>query len=453
MHDFALINGVVATSGLGTRRMNIGVIDGKIATLTDGAVEAEEILDADGLTVIPGLIDEHVHGFLGYDWETYQGMTRAAAKGGVTTIVDMPFDKPPTLSARALIEKLAAIKSECYIDYAAFGGYLEDDPDEMAAMASAGVVAYKLFPEGLTPPDIVFPGVRAGQTLDVMRRARKEDLTVVVHCEDTSIVELETRRLKAEGRTDPGAWDEARPWFSELAAVQQVSFLAEITGCRTVIAHTPSPQSVVHVRDARVRGADVWIETCPHYLCLTKEQMAADSRLKWNPPSRDAASVEELWLLLKEGHIHTIATDHAPLPKLVDADIWDQAPGVGNGLEVMLSVIGTEALHRRDVPLTQLVDLVSTTPARLFGMFPAKGTISVGSDADFAVVETSGRREIDARNLEYHDQEAWSPFDGWEVRVYPVYTIVRGRIIYAEGDVVGVPGYGEFVTKHVVAAV
>jgi len=448
LHELALINGTVVTTGNGIQRVNIGVRDGRVETLTDDPIDADEVLDVEGLTVLPGLIDEHVHGFYGYNWETYQGATRAAAKGGVTTIVDMPFDRPPTLTADALREKLEAIKSECFVDYAAFGGYLEDDPGEMAAMADAGVVAYKLFPEGLTPPDIVYPGVRGGQTLDAMRRARKEDLTVVIHCEDASIVEVETARLKSEGRSDPGAWDEARPWFSELDAVQQVSLLAEVTGCRSVIAHTPSPQSVTHVSHARARGADVWIETCPHYLCLTKEKMAADTRLKWNPPSRDAASVEELWRLLKEGHIHTIATDHAPLPKVAGADIWTQAPGVGNGLEVMLCVVATEALHRRGVSLPQIVDLTSTTPARLFGLFPRKGTIAIGSDADFAVIETDGRRQIDARDLEYHRQEKWSPFDGWEVRVYPVYTVVRGNVIYAEGEIVGQPGYGQFVTKY-----
>ena len=442
-HDLALINGRAVLPGGVVEHVNIGVREGKIATLTDAALDAEETIDVEGLTVLPGLVDEHFHVFRGYGWETYPGATRAAAKGGITTVVDMPLDKPPTLTAEALREKLDAIRDECHVDYAAFGGYLESDPDEIAAMAAAGAVAFKLFTGGVAPPGM-YPGVTAGQMLDAMRRIKAEDRTVVVHSENAPIVDFETARLRAEGRNDVATWDEARPWFSELEAVQRVSLVAEVTGCRTVIAHVTAPQSVVAVGEARRRGADVWVETCPHYLCLTLEEMAGDARLKWNPPSRDRASVDRLWQLLGEGHIHTIGSDHAPLPKEPGADIWTQLPGAGNGLETMLALVGTEALHHRDVSLAQLTDLLSTTPARLFGLYPRKGTNRIGSDADFAVIETDGRRVLDAQELEYHEQLKWSPFDGREVRVYPLYTVLRGRLIFAEGAVVGERGYGEF---------
>jgi allantoinase len=446
LHELALVNGRVVLPG-GVESVNIGMRGGKIATFTDGALDAEETLDVEGLTVLPGLVDEHFHVFRGYGWETYQGATRAAAKAGITSVVDMPLDRPPTLTRGALVEKLEAMRGDCYVDYAAFGGYLENDPDEMAAMAAAGAVAYKLFTGGVAPPGM-YPGVTAGQILDAMRRAKREDLVVVVHCENAPIVDFETARLQAEGRTDPGVWDEARPWFGELEAVNRVSLLAKVTGCRTIIAHVSSPQSVLAVREARSGGADVWVETCPHYLCVTKEEMTADVRLKWNPPSRERRLVDELWRLLRDGHIHAIGSDHAPLPKVAGGDIWTQPPGAGNGLETMLPVIATEALYRRDVGLPRVADLLSTMPAKLFGLYPRKGTIALGSDADFAVVETEGRRTLDACELEYHEQERWSPFDGREVRVYPVYTIVRGRVVFAEGEVVGRPGYGEFLTRR-----
>ena len=444
-YDLALANGHVVLPGGLVERVDVGVREGRIAAIADGALEADETIDVTGLTVLPGLVDEHFHVFRGYGWETYENATRAAAKGGITSVVDMPLDRPPTLTADALREKLAAIADECHVDYAAFGGYLESDPGEIAAMAAAGAVAFKLFTGGVAPPGM-YPGVTAGQILDAMRRVQAEGRTVVVHSENAPIVDFETARIQAEGRSDVAAWDEARPWFSELEAVQRVSLVAEVTGCRTVIAHVTAPRSVDAVREARSRGADVWVETCPHYLCLTLEDMASDLRLKWNPPSRDRASVDELWRQLRRGDVHTVGSDHAPLPKNGDADIWTQLPGAGNGLETMLSVVGTEALYHRDIELPMLVDLLATTPARLFGLYPRKGAIRVGSDADFAVVETSGRRVLDARDLEYHDQPAWSPFDGREVRVYPVYTILRGRVIAAEGQVVGQPGDGEFLS-------
>jgi allantoinase len=445
-HDLAITGGQVLLADGRIEPVTIGVRAGRVSALADGPLDAEETLDVGGLTVLPGLVDEHFHVFWGYGWETYRGATRAAAKGGITTVVDMPLDKPPILTAGRLQEKLAHVRSECLVDYALFGGAPGDDPDEIAALAEAGVVALKLFTGGVAPPGM-YPGADTGQILDCMRRAKRDDLTVVVHCENAEIVDFETARLQAEGRTDPAAWDEARPWYSELEAVQRVALVAEVTGCRTVIAHVTAPESVAYVRDARARGADVWIETCPHYLCVTLEDMAADARLKWNPPSRSGESVERLWRLLAEGHVHAIGSDHAPLAKIPGADVWAQLPGAGNGLEGMLPLVATEAA-RRGIPLPRVAGLLSTMPAKLFGLFPRKGTIAVGSDADFCVVETNGSKVIDARELEYHEQEKWSPFDGREVTVYPVYTILRGRVIFAEGSVTGEPGFGELVAKH-----
>ena len=442
--DFALTGGNVVLPDGRLEPLNVGVLDGRIASITDQALDADETLDVGGLTVAPGLIDEHFHVFWGYGWETYQGATRAAAKGGITTVVDMPLDNPATLTVQRLQEKLAHVRSESYVDYALFGGFPGDDPDEVAALADAGIVALKLFTGGVAPPGM-YPGADTGQILDGMRRAHAAGLVVVVHCENAELVDFETARLQAEGRSGAEAWDEARPWYSEVEAVQRVALAAEVTGCRTVIAHVTSHQSVEAVRDARSRGADVWVETCPHYLCLTTEDMAKDGRLKWNPPSRNPASVERLWELLRDGHVHTIGTDHAPLPKQPGADVWTQLPGAGNGLEPMLPVVATEAA-RRGIPLQRVVDLLSTTPARLFGLYPRKGTIAVGADADFAVLETNGRRKLDAQDLEYHDQEKWSPYDGWEVTVYPVYTVLRGRVIAADGKVLGEPGGGEFIS-------
>ena len=287
---------------------------------------------------------------------------------------------------------------------------------------------------------------RLGQMLDALRRAKALGVPVVVHSENAAIVAFETARLQAEGRNDPRAWDEARPWFAELEATERVCLLAEVTCCRTIIAHVPSPQAVRAIAAARARGADVWTETCTHQLCLTQDDMAQDTRLKWNPPTRDRASVDELWQLLADGEIHTVGSDHAPLPKTKDADIWTQNPGAGDAVETMFPVFATEAIHERGIDVTRVVDLLSTTPARLFGLYPRKGTIQVGADADFTIAETNGRRRLDARDLEFIEtQERWSPFDGRELRVFPQYTIVRGRPVFAEGDVMVEPGYGQFL--------
>jgi allantoinase len=452
LHDLALVNGQVVLPGGIAKPANIGVREGRIATITDQSIDADENLDVDGLTVLPGLIDEHFHTWWGYDWDTHENSTRAAAKGGITTVVEMPLDRPLTLSAAALEAKLAKVGDDYFIDYAAFGGYLEADPDEMSAMADAGVVAFKLF-TGATAPPGVYPGVDSGQMLDALRRAKELEIPVVVHSENAAIVAFESARLQAEGRYDPRAWDEARPWFAELEATERVCLLAQVTGCRTIIAHVPSPQAVRAIAAARARGANVWAETCTHQLCLTQDDMAQDTRLKWNPPTRDRESVEELWALLVQRQVHTIGSDHAPLPKKAGADIWEQNPGAGDAVETMFPVFATEAMHSRGISIGHVTDLLSTMPAKLFGLYPRKGAIQIGSDADFTVVETDGHRVLDAGDLEFiPSQEKWSPFDGRELRVFPQYTIVRGRIIFAEGSVVGEPGYGQYLTNSRVAA-
>jgi allantoinase len=217
-----------------------------------------------------------------------------------------------------------------------------------------------------------------------------------------------------------------------------------------VIAHVSSPQTIDAVDEARRHGADVWIETCHHYLCGSKDDALKDNRLKWNPPTRDAQSVDWMWRQLLEGKIHSIASDHGPLAKNPDANVWEQNPGAGNGVEVMFPVFATEALHRRGVSIGMIAELMAETPARLFRL-QRKGSIAVHGDADFTIVETDGSKKLDAGELEYHEQERWCPFDGMELKVYPVYTVLRGQTVFAEGEVRGRPGDGRFLAREAVA--
>ncbi len=444
MHDLAIVNGEVVLPGGRLERLNIGSVGGRIDVLSSGPIEAEETIDATGLTVLPGLVDEHFHVFRNYGWETYEGATRAAIKGGVTTVVDMPLDNPPPLTGEALREKISGIAGRCHLDYALFGGYLDTDPDEMTAMAEAGASAFKLFTGGVAPPGM-YPGVDDGQLLDALRRVAELGSIVTVHSENAFMVDFETKRLQGAGRTDMAAWDEARPWFSETAAAQTVALVAQVTGARAVIAHASSPQTIEAIDVARRRGADVWAETCHHFLCRPEGDALEDPRAKWNPPTRDAASVDWMWQQVREGKIHSVGSDHAPLEKDPQANVWEQKPGAGNGAELVFPVFATEALHDRDIGIERVVELMAGSPARLFGLDPRKGAITIGSDADFAIVETKGSRQLDADDLEYHEQPKWSPFHGMELKVFPIYTVLRGRTVYAEGEVRGEPGDGEFI--------
>jgi dihydroorotase (multifunctional complex type) len=440
-HDLAVVGGDVVLDGGSVERVNLGVSDGRIVTLTDGPLDARETLDAGGLTVLPGVVDQHFHVFWNYEWETYENATRAAAKGGVTTVVDMPLDNPPTLTAEALRGKLSEIAGACHVDYASFGGYLAEDPSEMERMAEAGASCFKLFTGGVAPPGM-YPGVDDGQLLDALRRAAAIGLPVTVHAETAYIVDFETNRLMGEGRTDMAAWDDARPWYSELAAAHTVALLAEVTGARVILAHVSSPQTMEALAGFRARGVDVWTETGHHYVCSTKEQALEDSRLKWNPPTRAAAEVERMWDLIADGEVNSVGSDHAPLPKAEGADVWSQPPGPGNNVQTILTIFATQA-RERGLPLGRIVDLVSTRPAKLFGLYPRKGAIRLGSDADLAIVDTNASRTLDPQELEYIEgQVKWSPFEGMDVTVDPVHTVLRGKVICSRGEILGTPGDG-----------
>lgn len=447
--DLSVLNGRVMLPGGDLVTANIGVRGGKIIEISSETIDAETIVDASGKVVIPGLVDQHFHCWWGYGVETHEIATRAAARGGVTTLVEMPLDRPATITSELLSAKLSEVGDKYHVDYAAIGGYCPDRPEEVHAMVRAGVISIKIFTGDVAPPGM-FAGTSDGELMDLMRRVKSENVALMAHCENAGIVSAETARVRAEGKTGPAAWDEARPWFAEVDAVQRLATLAKATGARVIVVHISTPEAVDVITAARRDGVDIWAETLPHQLCLDLESGGDDARLKWNPPPRSRKAVDGLWDRLARGEIHSIASDHAPLTKINGADIWNQNPGAGNVLETMLPVVATEAIFKRGVSLAQLVEAMAVNPAKILGLYPRKGAIQVGADADLVVLETNGKRVIDGQALEFFDQTAkWSPYHGREVRVFPVSTIVRGTVVYRDGEVVGPLGYGKYVTKHV----
>lgn len=444
-YDLVVKGGRAVLPGGIEAQVDIGVRSGKIAAISSDRLTGAQVIDATHQVVIPGVVDEHFHVFLGYPWENFPNATAGALKGGVTTVIDMPLDNPAPLTGAAIREKRDMVKRECRCDFALYGGYLQGRPEEMENQAGEHVAGFKLFTDGAAPPGM-YPGVDAGEQLEAMAVAARLGRTVAVHCENAFIIDQLSETLRAQGRLDGGVWDEARPVIAEIDAIRRTVSLASHTGARTVVVHVSVAEGADIVHKARSQGHPIWVETCPHYLLITKEDMDRDIRFKWNPPSRSRPLVDQLWEAVRRGWVQTIGSDHANLGK-TGTDIWSMAPGAP-GVETMLTTVMTEAVWERDVSLSQVVDLLCANPAQVYGLYPRKGCIAVGADADLVLLNWNTERRIDASKLEILGTK-WSPFDGRLVRVHPTSTILRGQVVMQDDHVLATPGHGEFVPAFV----
>jgi allantoinase len=445
-YDLVVKNGDVVFSDGTVTKAHIGVKDGVIAAFSSSKLAGRNEIDANNLTVFPGVIDQHFHVFVGFGWETWENATRAAARGGITTVIKMPLDKPPTITVQELHKSRARAKKDAYIDHAFLGGFVPDDPEELGKQAEAGVVGYKLFQDHTAPPGM-YPGLNSGQQYDAFVRIAKLGLTATVHSEDPFLIDVLSERLRKAGHNNPDVWEDARPPVSELLGILRTVLLAKEARCRTVVAHVSIPTGVNAVSEAREEGYDVYAETCPHYLLLTKDHLAQDARLKYNPPSREREAVEMMWKLLAQGYVHSIGSDHAPLKKNKSASIWDMAPGAGNAVEVMLPLIATEALFNRGLTISRIAEVLASNPAKIFGLYPKKGCLGIGSDADMVLLDLKAEERVNSQTLCYTDEQGkWSPYENWAVRVIPRMTILRGEVIMRDGEMLVRPGFGQPLT-------
>ncbi|MBN1858806.1 amidohydrolase family protein [Candidatus Bipolaricaulota bacterium] len=425
--------------------LNIGIRGGKIAAVTLDPIDGEETIDAAGNWIIPGLVDEHFHVFCGYGCETWANATTAAAKGGVTTVAKMPLDKPATVSGNELAQSIARAGEEAVVDHVFWGGVDPTNFGGLAEQAALGVAGYKLFIEGAAPPGM-YPTCNAAQMLDAFKRIAALKSTAIVHAENGLIADLCTEQLRSQGVTRPDAWSDARPPIAELEGIARTILLAEAVNCRTIVAHVSVPRALEMIAEARASGVRISAETCPQYLLLSRDHLRKDKRLKWNPPCRTREEVEGMWELLRKGLIGAIASDHGPLPKDESADIWDISAGVGNMAEIMLSLMLSEGIFKREIGISLLVEKMSAQPARNLGLYPRKGAICVGADADLVIVDMDQAKAIRGTDLCYTAGH-WSAFDGWDVHAVPITTILRGKIVAQDGDLVAEPGYGMKVDR------
>lgn len=436
--DLVVRDGWVVTPA-GVFRGGVAIRDGVFAAI--GADEAlpqgAQTVEAGGRHILPGVIDTHVHfrePGLTHKEDLATG-SAAAACGGVTTVLEMPNTVPPTSTVEAFQAKKALAEARSHVDVGLYGVVLQDNVERLPALAQAGVVAFKLF-MGETTGGI--PAPDDGRFLEACALIAKTGLVLAVHAENNPIIQRWMARYKAEGRTDPKVWDEARPAIAELEAIQRAILFAAQYGTKLHIVHLTARDALPLIAAARARGLRVTAETCPHYIFLDSSQANRLGTLfRMNPPIRSREDADALWAGLLDGRVDSIATDHAPHTReeKVRPSIWDVQSGFP-GVETCLPLLLT-AVSQGRMSLTHLVRLACENPARIFGLFPQKGVIRVGSDADLVLVDLEREGKIEAAAL--HSKSKLSPYDGWKVKGLPVMTVVRGQVVMRDGEIVGPP--------------
>lgn len=449
--DLVIENGTIVTEDE-TFPGAIAITDGKIVAVgpVNQMPPARETVDAAGLHVLPGAIDVHVHfrepGMEEKeDWET--GST-AAVMGGVTTVFEMPNTDPPvdTLEHYELKLSLARAKSVC--DFGIYGVLGEHNLDQLEPMANAGAIGFKLF-LGNTTGNLPCPSDGAVlEGFEILARLGKR---CSIHAENSPILFWREDRLKAAGLEAPHYHLAARTDVCALEALSKSCILSEWTGARIHIVHESTSLSLPYIRFYKARGVDVTVETLPQYLYLSVEDMdrPGGEKLRMNPPIREAYHQEPLWDALLDGTIDMISTDHAPHTPAEKAGnrIWDVAcgfPGVETCMPLMLT-----AVHEGRMTINQYVKISAANPARAWGLEGQKGAIQPGADADLVLVDLDRRETLAADRL--HSRGKVSAFEGKEVTGWPVATMVRGRMVMREGELLVPPGWGEPVNQKMPA--
>jgi allantoinase len=400
-------------------------------------------IDARGLFVLPGLIDVHLHfnepGRT--EWEGGATGSRALAAGGGTLFFDMPLNSTPcTLNAREVDRKGAALEASSITDFAIWGGLVPGSVANMADMAARGVIGFKAFMSNSGLPE--FPRADDVTLFDGLREAARLGLPVAVHAENEELTRGLAERITARTAR---AFLDSRPVVAELDAIQRALLLAREARAQLHIVHVSSGRGVAMAAEARAHGVDVSIETCPHYLFFTDEDVERLGAVaKCAPPLRPSVEREALWDQLLRGHVDIVASDHSPAPpSMKSGDVVSAWGGIA-GVQSTLAVLLDRGWHARRLPLERITALVAAEPARRFRI-AGKGSLQPGHDADIVLVDLDARFTLTADHL--HQRHKMSPYLGSSFRGAVRRTIRRGETIFMDGQITASTG-GRLVRPH-----
>jgi len=422
---------------------DIAVKNGKIvkSEKLDDSDTADEIYDAEGKYILPGIIDAHVHfrdpGLT--DKEDFESGSIAAAMGGITLIADMPNVIPVTSTVERFNEKKDIAKEKSYVDYAIFALLNNDNLHEVEDFQNAGALGFKVF-FGTSTGDIAAPSFEV--LVQQMDKCASLGMRIGFHAESNEVNQNFTSIAKKETDDPDGFWlDYARPVVSEVYAIKTIVSLAQNENIKIHIHHITSEDGVFTVDEAKQAGLDITLETCPHYLLFDCQNV----NHKVYPPIREESHKDGLWEAIGSKIIDMVASDHAP-HTAADKEIkgWEK-PGGLSGVETIVPLM-LDQVNKGKISINDFVRLTSEMPAKIWGIYPQKGNLFCGADADFTIVDMNIKKIIRASEL--HSKNKISPYDGMEVQGSPVATIIRGTFIMRDGVLTGKKGYGAFISPN-----
>jgi dihydropyrimidinase len=456
MSSLLIRNGTVITDQQ-TLTADIFIDDGRIRDIRPDipVTAATRMIDATGMLLMPGGIDVHTHLDMPFGGTTssddFETGTRAAAFGGTTTLVDFAIQARGTKMRDALDTWWKKAEGKAAIDYGLHmivtdlaGAGLED----MDQMVREGVASFKLF--------MAYPNVLMVDDATIFRalsQTAKNGALVCMHAENGGAIDVIVQKALAEGRTAPIYHALTRPAIAEAEAVHRAIALAEMAGAPVYIVHLSSEDALNQVREARDRGLPAFAETCPQYLLLSVEELERPgfegAKYVFTPPLREKHHQPKLWDGLRRDHLQVVSTDHCPFcfadQKSLGKDDFTKIPNGGPGIENRLQLIWQHGVNAGKISMNRFVELVSTTPARLFGMYPRKGTLEVGSDGDIVIWDPEAEHTISART--HHMRVDYSMFEGFKVRGNARQVISRGDVIIEDGKFLGRAGRGQYLRR------
>ncbi|GAY76256.1 dihydroorotase [Sporolactobacillus inulinus] len=455
MHwDHLIKNGTIVTPSE-MYQANLYIKEGKIAAISKTTLEgtADQETDARGQYILPGLIDVHVHSRdPGPTYkEDFFTSTQAAAAGGITTIFDMPNTTPPTRDAASYHAQVDNLTPKAHVDFGLWGIALGPmNNASLPELHNAGVIGIKYFwgyavnkntfqltynyEPGMTD---VLPPLSDGEVYQIFQNVAKTGNVLAIHGEDSSLIQTLTEQVKKSGRDDYEALLDGRPNLAEEVTVQMGTTFSRASGAKLHVLHVTTAEAADAIRRAQAQGAPVSAETCPHYLFLSNEDYpTVGAVMKIYPPVKYKKDQQALWQAINDGTITIISSDHAPhTAEEKSGSLWKIPAGMP-GTETMAPLM-LNAVNEGKLSLQKLTALMSENPAKRFGIYPQKGSLEVGTDADITIVDLNKETTIKAANL--HSKSKVTAYDGWRVKGVPVQTIVRGETIMKNGEIIHKP--------------